>query len=344
MGKIIKNQGNKGFTTMFNDHFHDKRLSWGAKGMLSNVFSLPDNWEFSIKGFQAMSSDGERVVRSCLFELEWFGYLQRIQIKNIKGKILDYDYEFFNESQFPTKTEKVPTWSERKAFQFVKTRVIDDKTGEVLEEKPFLQVENSIENPERQNVVVDENPERQNVELGFVELQNADMEFVGQLNTNKLNTNNINNVSNQSINPNEAEEPKLPSPSPKEKKIDRVIDMKLIKEIKEQIEYESLIQGSSFCEQRINAGDLDIVVDILATLKTANKPMQFGDSVYQPDFIRARADQISEKHIGYVFDCFYENHEEVRNIKKYLTTAVFNSPATYGSFYSNRARAAGLIW
>lgn len=330
MGKIIKNQGNKGFTTMLNDHFYDSRLSWGAKGMLSNVFSLPDNWEFSLKGFQAMASDGERVVRSCLFELEWFGYLQRIQIRNRKGKILDYDYEFFNESQFPDKKDKLPKWGERKAFQFVKTRIINEETGETIEERPFSQCERTGNNPERQNVDVDENPERQNVEMGFVELQNAETESVGQLNTNELNNKIL--LNNKSIN-HSGHNPQDGDNASKVKKIDRLIDSDLIKDIKDQIQYDYLAE-------KIDHSELDVAVSCIAELYTATEPQTFNGRTYDANFVHKRSLKIEYDHIEYVFECFNQQRKNVTNIRKYLATAIFNAPDTIGAYNEYAARVA----
>lgn len=122
---IIKKYGTEGFTTLLNNHFKDKRLSWEAVGMLSNVFSLPDTWEFSIAGFQGMHKGGERKVRSCIFELEWFGYLERIKKVRLNGTVYDWDYIFYNISQLPDKKEPVPKWADRD-IQKVNVVYVDD--------------------------------------------------------------------------------------------------------------------------------------------------------------------------------------------------------------------------
>lgn len=157
------------------------------------------------------------------------------------------------------------------------------------------------------------------------------------INTINKNSNNI--LLDQSINQdNDINEAKIQA----EKIQDRLIDGKLIEEIKKQIDYDSLISDGVF-SSAISADDVDGIVDAIAVLKTANKPMKFGDSTYTPDFIRQRADQIDSEHVEYVFECFYENREEVRNIKKYLTSAIFNAPATCGSFYANRVKSSGMV-
>lgn len=128
----------------------------------------------------------------------------------------------------------------------------------------------------------------------------------------------------------------------KENKVDRVIDMDLINQIKEQISYESLIQGGIF-QEAIHEDDLNMAVEALAILKTVNMPQEFSGTTYSAEYIRHRADSITCDHIQYVFECFYEHREKVFNVRKYLLTAIFNAPATMGAYYSNTARAKGLI-
>ena len=92
---IIKNGNASKYTIMRNTHFRDKNLSLKAKGLLSMMFSLPDNWNFSTKGLLTMSSDGETSVRSALKELEEHKYLIRKQIRDDKGIIKDWEYQIF---------------------------------------------------------------------------------------------------------------------------------------------------------------------------------------------------------------------------------------------------------
>lgn len=125
-----------------------------------------------------------------------------------------------------------------------------------------------------------------------------------------------------------------------QKLMDRLIDEDLIEEIKEQIDYSVL---STVKEYAIDSQDLNAAVEAIAILKTASKPMKFGDCFYTPEIIRQRAENIDSVHILYVFECFYENKEEIHNIKSYLTTAVFNAPTTIGTYYANRVRSSGMV-
>lgn len=127
-----------------------------------------------------------------------------------------------------------------------------------------------------------------------------------------------------------------------ENKSDRVIDMDLINQIKNQIEYKALAEGGLF-QEAIDTDDLDMAVEALAILKTVNIPQEFSGTTYSAEYIRHRADSITGEHIQYVFECFYEHREKVFNVRKYLLTAIFNAPATMGAYYANSARVKGMI-
>ena len=65
----------KDFTVLSNYHLKDKGLSLQAKGLLSVMLSLPDDWKYSISGLAAISKEGEKAIRSTLNELKEQGYL-----------------------------------------------------------------------------------------------------------------------------------------------------------------------------------------------------------------------------------------------------------------------------
>ena len=83
------------YSVMSNYHFKEKEMSLKAKGLLSLMLSLPDDWDYSINGLAALSKDGKDSVMSALKELEKFGYLVRKTIRNEKGHIKDYEYNIF---------------------------------------------------------------------------------------------------------------------------------------------------------------------------------------------------------------------------------------------------------
>ena len=67
------------YTVMSNYHLRDKNLSLKAKGLLSLMLSLPDEWDYTEMGLATLSKDGRAGVRNALKELEQLGYLVRYQ-------------------------------------------------------------------------------------------------------------------------------------------------------------------------------------------------------------------------------------------------------------------------
>ena len=89
----------KNYSIISNFHFKEKKMSLKAKGLLSLMLSLPDDWNYSVSGLVALSKDGKDSVMSALNELEKFGYLIRIRVVNEKGQFSGVEYNIFEEPQ-----------------------------------------------------------------------------------------------------------------------------------------------------------------------------------------------------------------------------------------------------
>lgn len=85
MSTVFRVVKNSNYTTLSNYHFKDKKLSWKAKGLLSTILSLPDDWNYTIEGLSKLSADGIKATNSGLLELERYGYLERKQTRNENG-------------------------------------------------------------------------------------------------------------------------------------------------------------------------------------------------------------------------------------------------------------------
>ena len=79
------------YTQMPNYHLRDTTLSLKAKGLLSLMLSLPNDWDYSVAGLTALSTDGKAGVSATMKELEEHGYLKREPIK-FNGKFVDWNY------------------------------------------------------------------------------------------------------------------------------------------------------------------------------------------------------------------------------------------------------------
>lgn len=96
---IIRVHKTANYTVMANYHFKEKKMSLKAKGLLSLMLSLPDDWNYSISGLVKLSKDGKDSVMSALAELEEFGYLNRERVTNSKGQFAGVEYNIYEEPQ-----------------------------------------------------------------------------------------------------------------------------------------------------------------------------------------------------------------------------------------------------
>lgn len=96
---VIRVHKTANYTVMSNHHFKEKGMSLKAKGLLSLMLSLPDDWNYSISGLVKLSKDGKDGVMSALSELEEFGYLTRLRLTNQKGQFSGVEYNIFEAPQ-----------------------------------------------------------------------------------------------------------------------------------------------------------------------------------------------------------------------------------------------------
>jgi hypothetical protein len=94
---VVRVNKTRDYTVMSNVHLKDKRLSLKAKGLLSIMLSLPDDWDYTIAGLAKISLDGETAINAALRELKKTGYLVVEKImpgKSESGRI-EYEYTVF---------------------------------------------------------------------------------------------------------------------------------------------------------------------------------------------------------------------------------------------------------
>ena len=108
---------------MSNYHFKEKKMSLKAKGLLSLMLSLPDDWNYSISGLVTLSKDGKDSVMSALGELEEFGYLTRVRLTNSKGQFSGVEYNIYEEPQRENPNAVTPAYFPRKWYPNCKNAV-----------------------------------------------------------------------------------------------------------------------------------------------------------------------------------------------------------------------------
>ena len=80
------------YTVMSNYHLKEKEMSLKAKGLLSMMLSLPDNWDYSISGLVALCKENESAIKSALNELKKFGYLKVTKLNPSQTETGRYEY------------------------------------------------------------------------------------------------------------------------------------------------------------------------------------------------------------------------------------------------------------
>lgn len=92
---------NNNYTVMSNYHLQDKNLSLKAKGLLSLMLSLPEDWDYSINGLVAICKENKTSIRATLNELKEFGYLivwKLYPCQSNTGRI-EYVYDIYEQPQ-----------------------------------------------------------------------------------------------------------------------------------------------------------------------------------------------------------------------------------------------------
>ena len=89
---VFRVEKNKGYTVMSNYHLRDKALSLKAKGLLSQILSLPEDWDYTLSGLCHINRESKDAIRSAVNELERAGYIERHQTTDAGGKFSSNEY------------------------------------------------------------------------------------------------------------------------------------------------------------------------------------------------------------------------------------------------------------
>ena len=98
---VFRVEKNRNYTVMSNIHLRDQNLSLKAKGLLSLLLSLPDDWHYSIRGLAKISKESPDGISSGLKELEAAGYLTRRQLRGERGRMGETEYTIYEEPRAP---------------------------------------------------------------------------------------------------------------------------------------------------------------------------------------------------------------------------------------------------
>ena len=89
---VFRVEKTRDFTVMSNHHLRNNNMSLRAKGLLSLMLSLPEDWDYTLKGLARISTEGIDAIRTVIRELEDLGYLERHRKRNEKGQLKEAEY------------------------------------------------------------------------------------------------------------------------------------------------------------------------------------------------------------------------------------------------------------
>ena len=268
------------FTIMSNHHLKNKNLSLKAKGLLSYMLSLPEDWNYTIGGLTVVCMEGRDAIREAVKELERQGYVVRTRVRDEQGRLRNAEYTIY----------EVP---------------------QSVQDKP------ASENPEQ----------------GKAAQELSEQEDSVQENPRQLNTKQVNTYPSKTYKP----KPHAENPNPSIRAQRETME-ELRVTIRENIGYYCL--ANEFNRQRLD----DIVELIVETLSTSNETITISGEAYPAALVRQRFMQINSLHIEYIFSCLEKSGSDIRNIKRYLLTTLFNAPATMNSHYDAMVRHDMQEW
>ena len=102
---VFRVEKTRDYTVMANHHLRNTELSLKAKGLLSLMLSLPEEWDYTTKGLARICRDGVDSICAGVRELEDHGYVVRERIRNSNGQLGAIEYTILEQPQEP-KREK----------------------------------------------------------------------------------------------------------------------------------------------------------------------------------------------------------------------------------------------
>ena len=292
---VFRVERNTGYTVMSNHHLRNKELSLKAKGLLSQMLSLPEDWDYTLAGLSHINREKIDAIREAVKELEKAGYIVRSRERDEKGRLRGADYVIYEQPQ-PREPEAATSGGQPPILDLptLENPTLDNPTLEKpTQEKPTL-----------------ENPTQLNKDRSTKDLLNTDVSSTYSIPFQKE------------------------AAAPQERKGNGYTNMDAVRAyeevIKENIEYPYLIQDKS-----VDKGMLDEIVSLmLETVCTRRKMIRIAGDDYPAELVKSKFMKLNSSHIRFVLDCMHQNTTKIRNIKKYLLAVLFNAPNTIDSYYT----------
>lgn len=334
---VFRVEKTENYTIISNYHLQDKKLSNKAKGLLTIMLSLPQNWDMTLKGLTSLSSDGIDAIRTTLSELEENGYLTRSRSRNSQGQLQCTEY----------------TIREQPCAEYIKNNAPQSTPSQENLEEADTTKENASDNEKSQmgksDVAHTENPYT-------VQIGKSDMDQVGKSNVVQIGKSNIgksyigksdpiNNLPNKdtySINNSLSNQYPLNSKDNIDKideksKAEALINKRKEYEaiLKENIEYDILTD----CEDNEYKSFVDLALSVMLDAVTTNKPLlTVKGQEFPAETVKSRLLKITDQQIEYVWFCLKESNKKINKIQSYILTALYNSTFGEDLYFTQRVK------
>ena len=296
---VFRVERNTGYTVMSNHHMRNKELTLKAKGLLSQMLSLPEDWDYTLAGLSHINREKIDAIREAVKELEKAGYIVRSRERDEKGRLRGADYVIYEQPQ--PKEPEAATSSEQPPTSDLPTLENPTLDNPTLE-KPTL-----------------ENPTQLNKDISSKEQSITDLSST-------------HSIPFHSLNPLPYEQDEAATP-PERKRTEAKTNsaIEIYREIiKDNIDYDILIQDPKMDKDRLD----EIVEIMLETVCTARKTIRIAGDDYPAELVKSKFMKLNSSHVEFVLDCMRENTTKIRNIKQYLKAVLFNAPSTIDSYYT----------
>lgn len=296
------------YTVMSNYHLRDKNLTLKAKGLLSLILSLPEDWNYTTRGLAAICKEGVDSIGAALRELESAGYLSRHRLRDKSGRISDTEYVVYESPRRETEADS------------------PDKVSQ------------GTDGPDTDSPCT-ENPYMVSPDTATPRTDAPDTENPAQLNTQVSNTYES-NIQKSNPNPIMIQRQRAQQADTGMNDMDQMDAReyrRTLAEVKEQIEYDAL--DTPYDHER-----LDEIVEIMTETLCSRKPyIKVAGENYPAEVVKSRFKKLSYHHIEYVFLSLDKKHTEVRNIRQYLMTTLYHAPTTMSNYFDAEVRSAGIL-
>lgn len=358
---VMRVEKTSNYTVMANYHLRDIRITLKAKGLMSVMLSLPPEWDYTLAGLASISKEGVDAIRAAVNELVSAGYIIRTRHRNSAGQLCDVEYTIYefpqsNVSSAPA-AEKVhqaqqpvsdsslyPEMPALSKPMLENPILVSPMLGTPPQEKPTPGNPSQLNKEEKKKEIKNtdtSNPYQSNIDPSLQETGKAEQVFK----TGKVPMPSFPSTPSDFL----LDEP---LPMPEHRNVSELTEQQkylsepssfdglrrklslqeLVRKVKGQIEYWDLIDGN-------NKEEIDNILSIMVeVLSTKCEYFTISGKKYPADLVHQRFSQINYQTVEYVLECMHKCGSDIRNIKQYLLTTLFNAPATCDSYYSAAVR------